>query len=143
MRVTSPSFGHNERIPRKHTCDGEDVSPALELADVPAGAQSLAVINDDPDAPVGTWVHWVEYDIAPTTLIPEAAKAVGTEGRNSWGSLGFRGSCPPSGTHRYVFKLYALDTTLELAPGASKEQVLAAMEGHVLAQAELVGLYSR
>ena len=143
MRVSSPSFEHNGRLPRKHTCDGEDVSPALEIAELPAATVSLAIINDDPDAPVGTWVHWVEYDIPPTATIAEGAKGLGIHGTNSWGVQGFRGACPPSGTHRYFFKVYALDARLGLAAGARKEQLLLAMEGHVLEQAETIGLYSR
>lgn len=143
MQLTSAAFGHNEQIPSRYTCDGDDISPPLTLAGIPAGAVSLALIVDDPDAPGGTWVHWVEFNIAPVEEIAEGAVALGTQGSNSWGRTGYEGPCPPSGTHRYFFKVSALDVELDLEQGASKEQVLAAVEGHVLAQAELIGLYSR
>jgi len=150
FELTSSAFAAGESIPRKYTCDGDDVSPPLEWTDPPAGTQSFALICDDPDAPVGTWVHWVVYDLpAETRGLPEAVPADadlpggGRSGENSWRRLGYGGPCPPSGTHRYFFKLYALDTVLGLDAGAGKKQVLKAMEGHVLAQAEVMGTYSR
>ena len=150
FELTSSAFVAGESIPRKYTCDGDDVSPPLGWSDPPAGTQSLALVCDDPDAPVGTWIHWVLYDLpAETRGLPEAVPSDadlaggGRSGENSWRRLGYGGPCPPSGTHRYFFKLYALDTTLDLSAGASKKQVLKAMEGHVLAQAELMGTYSR
>jgi Raf kinase inhibitor-like YbhB/YbcL family protein len=150
FELTSPAFAHGEPIPRQYTCDGEDVSPPLHWSDPPQGAQSLALIADDPDAPVGTWVHWVFYNLPaetrglPEAVPPDADLPDGSRhGRNSWRRLGYGGPCPPGGTHRYFFKLYALDTVLDLAPGASKKQLLQAMKGHVLAQAELMGVYAR
>ena len=150
FELTSSAFAAGESIPPRYTCDGDDVSPLLEWTDPPAGTQSLALICDDPDAPVGTWVHWVLYDLpAETRTLPEAVPADadlpggGRNGENSWRRLGYGGPCPPSGTHRYFFKLYALDTVLGLDAGAGKKQVLKAMEGHVLAQVELMGTYSR
>jgi Raf kinase inhibitor-like YbhB/YbcL family protein len=149
FELTSAAFAAGEPIPPKYTCDGDDVSPPLEWSEPPAGTQSFALICDDPDAPVGTWVHWVLYDLpAETRTLPEAVPSDadlpsgGRNGENSWRRLGYGGPCPPSGTHRYFFKLYALDTALDLAAGASKKELLGAMEGHVLAQAELMGVYS-
>jgi Raf kinase inhibitor-like YbhB/YbcL family protein len=150
FELTSTGFVHEESIPSKYTCDGEDVSPPLQWGDPPQGTQSFALIMDDPDAPVGTWVHWVLYGLpADARTLPEGvapdAELVGggRHGKSSWGRLGYGGPCPPSGTHRYFFKLYALDAALDLDSGASKEQLLQAMEGHILAQTELMGTYSR
>jgi Raf kinase inhibitor-like YbhB/YbcL family protein len=149
FELTSAAFAAGEPIPPKYTCDGDDVSPPLEWTEPPAGTQSFALICDDPDAPVGTWVHWVLYNLpAGVRALPEAVPAVadlpdgGRHGNNSWRRLGYGGPCPPSGTHRYFFKLYALDTALDLAAGASKKELLGTMEGHVLAQAELMGVYN-
>jgi hypothetical protein len=143
MRLSSPAFGNGEAIPSRFTCDGADVSPALEIADLPEGTACLALIVDDPDAPVGTWDHWVAYDIPVATAIPEGVKALGTAGRNSWRKTGYGGPCPPFGEHRYFFRVYALDRPLGLHPGASKKQVLEAMRGRVLAEASLLGRYTR
>jgi len=150
FELTSAAFAPGEPIPRKYTCDGEDVSPPLQWSDPPQGTQSLALINDDPDAPVGTWVHWVLYNLPakaralPEAIPPDAELPDGSRhGENSWRRTDYGGPCPPGGTHRYFFKLYALDTMLDLAAGASKEQLLQAMEGHILAQTEVVGVYTR
>jgi len=142
MRLTSPAFSDGGEIPPLYTCDGEDVSPPLEIAEIPEGTASLALVMDDPDAPGRTFVHWVAYDIDPAARIGEAA-AVGTGGLNHFGTKVYGGPCPPSGTHRYVFKLYALDRKLGRQPGLNKEQLLEAIEGHILARAELTGLYRR
>lgn len=150
MELTSPVFKNEELIPEKYTCDGADVSPPLKWTGLPEKAASLALICDDPDAPVGTWVHWVYYDI-PTDIdiLPEdigpseRPEKGGTQGRSSFGAIGYGGPCPPGGTHRYFFKLYALDTVLGLKPGASKQDLLKAMEGHVLEKTELMGRYGR
>lgn len=150
FEMTSAAFASGQAIPQAYTCDGEDISPPLEWGDPPAGTQSFAMICDDPDAPGGTWVHWVLYNLPdhtrslPEGLLPHAElSGGGRHGENSWGRLGYGGPCPPSGTHRYFFTLYALDQVLELPTGATKEQVLRAMEGHVMAEAELMGIYSR
>lgn len=144
MKLTSPAFTHNGVIPSEYTCDGNDLSPPLVISDVPANAKSLALIMDDPDAPVGTWDHWVVFDISPsTTQIPKGTEPQGTAGRNSWGRKGYGGPCPPSGTHRYFFKLYALDTKLNLSEGATKKDLEKAMQGHIIAQAQLMGTYKR
>ncbi|MDH7485501.1 MAG: YbhB/YbcL family Raf kinase inhibitor-like protein [Anaerolineae bacterium] len=150
FELTSTAFVQGKPIPRKYTCDGQDISPPLSWGDPPAGTRSLALIADDPDAPAGTWVHWVLYNLPATSRgLPEAVSsdaelADGSRhGRNSWRRLGYGGPCPPRGTHRYFFKLYALDTVLDLKAGADKGQLLKAMEGHILAQAELMGTYSR
>lgn len=149
MKLTSSAFAEGTLIPRKYSCDGDDVSPPLAWSDVPAGARSLALICDDPDAPVGTWVHWVVFNLPPTVMglsegVPaQKAAAGGMHGANSWRRLGYGGPCPPSGTHRYFFKLYALDTTLALDNTATAKDVQAALAGHVLAQAQLMGKYQR
>jgi hypothetical protein len=151
LELTSEAFAAEGAIPERFTCDGEDVSPPLSWSAPPEGTQSFALIVDDPDAPAGTWVHWVLFNIpADTRSLPEAVPAEdqlpdgSLQGENSWRRHDYGGPCPPSGsTHRYVFKLFALDTRLDLQAGATKEQVLSAMEGYVLAQGELTGTYSR
>jgi Raf kinase inhibitor-like YbhB/YbcL family protein len=143
MEVTSSAFPHEGQIPVRYTCDGDDVSPPLSLSDLPEGTQALAIIMDDPDAPGGTWDHWIAFDIPVTTEIPEDVGSIGTAGRNSWGRLGYGGPCPPVGTHRYFFRVYALDNGLGLGEGTTKDQVLAAMDGHVLATGTLMGRYAR
>lgn len=142
MKLTSKGFEHNQQIPKKFTCQGKDVSPGLSVAQVPDGTESLALIMDDPDAPGGTFVHWVAYDIPVTERIEEGASP-GTQGVNDFGRNGYGGPCPPSGTHRYVFKLYALDKKLGLRPGLSKKNLEEAMEGQILQKAELIGLYAK
>ena len=149
FELTSTAFGSEETIPRRYSCDGEDISPALQWSNPPQDTQSFALICDDPDAPGSTWIHWVIYNLPAETralaeAIPSGAELAdgSRHGRNSWGELGYGGPCPPSGTHRYFFKLYALDTVLNLASGASKAQLLQAMEGRILAQTELMGKYS-
>lgn len=150
MQITSSAFTEGNMIPAKYTCDGKDISPPLEWKDIPAGTKSLAIINDDPDAPVGTWVHWVIYNIPPNmtkldeNVKPEKESKNGMrQGNNDWPRIGYGGPCPPSGTHRYYFKLYALDTLLDLNPGATKAQLIKAMKGHILSEAQLMGKYSR
>ena len=150
FEVTSSAFVQGDPIPVKYTCDGDDTSPPLAWGDPPEGTASFALINDDPDAPAGTWVHWLLYNLpADARSLPEAVPADARlpdgslHGQNSWRRLGYGGPCPPSGTHRYFFKLYALDTALNLASGADKQATLKAMEGHILGQAELMGVYSR
>ena len=144
MQVTSSAFGDNQRIPVRYTCDGVNVSPPITLTDIPAETVSLVLITDDPDAPGETWIHWVEFNIAPQAEISEGAAGLGRQGINSFGTLGYGGPCPPFGeTHRYFFKVSALDTTLTLAEGATKAQLLTAMAGQILQEATLIGLYSR
>lgn len=145
MKISSPAFGNNEKIPAKFTCDGENLNPPLTISEVPENAKSLVLIADDPDAPGRTFVHWTVWNIPPDTReIAEGAKPAGaSEGLTDFGKTGYGGPCPPSGTHRYFFKLYALDTTLQLSQSSQKADIEAAMQGHILAQTELVGLYSR
>ena len=143
MRITSTAFEHEGDIPAQFTCDGLDVSPPLTVHDLPPETASLVLIVDDPDAPVGTWDHWIEYDIAPVTEIPEDVEALGTPGTNSWGRTGYGGPCPPDGVHRYFFTLYALDTELGFEPGEDKITIIDAIHGHVLAEAVLMGFYER
>lgn len=145
MKLTSPVFTNNQSIPQKYTCDGQDISPPLQISEVPEGTASLVLIIDDPDAPMGTWDHWVVWNINPsTTSIEEDGVSEGAvQGMNSFGKQPYGGPCPPSGTHHYYFKLYALDTRLELDVSSKKKDVEVAMEGHILDRAELVGLYQR
>lgn len=152
FELISTAFEQGEPIPVKYSCDGEDISPSLAWGDPPAGTQSLALIMDDPDAPVGTWDHWILFNISPDLReleenLPITGKNQDPEaifvGNNSWGRADYGGPCPPSGTHRYFFKLYALDTTVSLLPGATKQELLSAMEGHILAETELMGTFSR
>jgi Raf kinase inhibitor-like YbhB/YbcL family protein len=144
MKLTSPAFEHKGAIPSEYTCDGADTSPELNMADVPSSTKSFALINDDPDAPVGTWDHWIVFNIPPSvTKIEKGKEPRGVAGKNSWGRTGYGGPCPPSGMHRYFFKLYALEKELDLPEGSSKKEIEKAMEGHILAQAELTGNYKR
>jgi len=145
MTVESPAFQNGAAIPARYTADGADVSPPLVIRGVPEGTRSLALVMDDPDAPMGTWVHWVAWNLpADTSEIPEGGlPESAVEGVNSWGRRGYGGPAPPSGTHRYFFRVYALDTALELPVTTDKAGLLAAMEGHVLAEAVLMGRYSR
>lgn len=145
MKVQSPVFNHNENIPAKYTCDGENINPPLLISDASENAQSLVLVVDDPDAPAGTFVHWTIWNINPkTTEIPENTVPIGAvEGTTSYNKPGFGGPCPPAGSHRYFFKLYALNSVLDLPASASKEDLEKAMEGHILEQAELIGLYER
>jgi Raf kinase inhibitor-like YbhB/YbcL family protein len=148
--VTSQAFKSGEPIPSKYACDGEDVSPPVAWSGAPQQTRSYALIVDDIDAPTGEFTHWVIFNmVAAETSLQGGVPTVGTlsngaiQGRNGFGKIGYAGPCPPSGTHRYVFHLYALDTLLNLQAGVSKHDVLEAMKGHVLAEAELTGLYSR
>lgn len=148
--LTSTAFKEGAAIPSIYTCDGQDVSPPLAWSEPPTGIKSFALISDDPDAPMGTWVHWVVYNLLPSVRqLPEVFPMDGQlpdgtrQGKTDFGRTGYGGPCPPSGTHRYFFKLYALDTTLSLAPGATAKQLEAAMRGHVVAEAQLMGTYRR
>jgi Raf kinase inhibitor-like YbhB/YbcL family protein len=143
MRLGSPAFEDEGDIPARFTCDGEDVSPPLRIDELPTGTVTLVLTMDDPDASAGTWDHWVAYDIEPLAEIPEAVGSLGVAGTNSWGRTGYGGPCPPRGTHRYRFTVYALDTALDWDPGADKAGVLGAIHGHVLDEATLVGYYAR
>ncbi len=150
LALTSTAFSHGQSIPSVYTCEGKDISPPLAWSEPPSGTKSFALISDDPDAPMGTWVHWVAYNIPPKTrqlseAFPTAAalKDGTLQGTTDFGRTGYGGPCPPSGTHRYFFKLYALGTILDLQPGATKTQLEAAMQGHILAQAELMGTYKK
>jgi Raf kinase inhibitor-like YbhB/YbcL family protein len=144
MELKSPAFEHGGKVPSRHTCDGEDLSPALEIGGVPPGTAALALVMDDPDAPGGTFDHWLVWNIPPgTTEVPEGAEPQGVQGRTGFGKQGYGGPCPPGGTHRYRFKLYALDRQLDLKAGARKGQLEAAMKGHVLAETLLQGTYAR
>jgi Raf kinase inhibitor-like YbhB/YbcL family protein len=150
IKVTSTAFQQNQAIPRGYTCDGSNVSPPLEWTGVPKSAKTLAIIADDPDAPAGTWVHWVLYNlpadkigIVENTPTTETLSGGGRQGMNDFKKTGYGGPCPPSGSHRYFFKLYALDTELPLKPGATKADLEKAMQGHVVAQGELMGTYRR
>lgn len=145
LTISSTAFRHNGMVPAKYTCDGTDVSPPLAIEGVPENATSLALIVDDPDAPAGTWVHWVVWNIDPKTKeIAEGSVPKGVkQGMNDFRKRDYGGPCPPSGTHRYFFKLYALDTLLSLGTGAEKADLERSMHGHLLARAEIIGLYRR
>jgi Raf kinase inhibitor-like YbhB/YbcL family protein len=153
ISLTSSAFSEGQVIPRDHTCDGKNLSPPLSWSDVPPDARSLVLLCDDPDAPLRTWSHWVVFNISPglsglsagiaevesLTLQPRYSAR---QGRNDFGQLGYGGPCPPSGTHRYFFRIYALDTVLDLPRGVTRSSVLKAMEGHVIADGSLVGKYA-
>jgi Raf kinase inhibitor-like YbhB/YbcL family protein len=150
IKITSTPFVDGGLIPKQYTCDGANVSPPLSWSGVPPNAKALVLICDDPDAPAKTWVHWVAYDLPVTlTSLPENTATTteltggGKQGANDFKKIGYGGPCPPSGTHRYYFKLYALDTDTSLTPGATKDQLLKAMEGHIVAQGQLMGSYKR
>jgi hypothetical protein len=151
LQLESSAFEDQGAIPQRFTCDGEDLSPPLSWSEPPTGTQSLVLLFDDPDAPVGTWDHWTLFNIGATLRsLPEGIPAdavvtgIGMHGSNSWRRLGYGGPCPPKGrTHRYFFKLYALDTLLDLGTGAGKAEIEKAMKGHVLAQGQLMGRYGR
>jgi len=142
MKISSPAFENNALIPIKFTCQGQDINPELLIEGVPSGAKSLALIMDDPDAPMGTWVHWVVYNIKPVSRIEENS-IPGKQCINNFGRESYGGPCPPSGTHRYFFKIYSLDTELNLPKNATKGALEQAMRGHILDQTELVGLYKK
>ncbi|OGJ15467.1 hypothetical protein A3K73_04250 [Candidatus Pacearchaeota archaeon RBG_13_36_9] len=139
------TFENNTKIPEKYTCDGEDTSPPLEISEIPKNAKTLAIVVDDPDAPAGTWLHWTIWNITVTksALSISEGESPGTEGKNDFGNIEYGGPCPPSGTHRYFFKVYALDAGLNLEKGSLKKQLEKAMQGHILDRAEIVGLYSK
>ena len=144
MKLTSLAFGNNGAIPSEFTCDGADISPSLTISEVPNNAKSLALIMDDPDAPVETFVHWVVWNIPPNSKeIKRGAEPDGMQGKTDFRKLGYGGPCPPSGTHRYFFKLYALDTTLNLPQGSTKKDLERAMQGHIIEKTQLIGMYRR
>lgn len=145
MLISSPAFEQNETIPSKYTCDGENISPPLKFISVPEAAQSLVLIFDDPDSPSGNWLHWLLVNIEPNiTSIQEGVAPSGAkQGVNGFGELGYGGPCPASGTHRYFFRVFALDKKLEVPTSFTREEVEQMMSGHIIAQAELIGQYSR
>lgn len=141
----STVFEHNGNIPLEYTCDGKDLAPVLNISEVPQDAKELVLIVDDPDAPMGTWVHWVLYNIPANITkidaqnLPKEAK----QGMTDFGKIGWGGPCPPSGTYRYFFKLYAINKTIDLPLGAKKSQVEKEMQGHIIEKTEIIGLYKR
>ncbi len=145
MKIISTAFQNSTKIPSKYTCDGENVNPPLEFIDIPNNTKSFVLVMDDPDAPMGTFVHWVLFNIEPKTKginensVPDSS----IQGLNSTNKTGYVGACPPSGTHRYFFKLYALDSIIDLPQNPTKQMLEEKMQGHIIDQAELVGLYSR
>lgn len=150
LTLSSPAFGSGQRIPRKYSCDGEDVSPPLSWTGIPSETKSLALIVEDPDAVVGIWCHWVLFNLPATAEnLPENVARIpeltdGTrQGSNSWKRIGYGGPCPPGGTHRYFFRLYALDSSLDIPAGVTSGKISQSMKGHVLGEASLMGLYGR
>ena len=142
LKIISSAFKNNERIPSKYTCDGIDVNPPLKFQNIPNGTKSLALIIDDPDAPMGTWVHWIVWNVNPTEEIDEDT-VPGIEGINDFNKTSYGGPCPPSGIHRYFFKIYALKTKLDLNSNARKRDLEEAIKGKIIAKGEIVGLYGR
>ncbi len=143
LMIVSPAFSENEKVPVKFTCDADNINPQLDISGIPQGTASLVLIVDDPDAPGGTWVHWTVWNIDPaaTSILENNVPSGAVEGVTDFGVPGYGGPCPPSGTHRYFFKIYALDITLDLDPSSTASDVESAMQGHVLDSAELIGLY--
>jgi len=145
MKITSTAFSDNGRVPEKYTCDGDNINPPVKFEEIPEGTKSLALLYEDPDAPMGTWIHWVVWNINPENpeILENSVPKDAELGKNDFGETSYGGPCPPSGTHRYVFKGYALDTMLQLPPGSLKKDLKAAIYGHVLAEAILTGNYSK
>ena len=145
MELTSFEFSNNEKIPSTYTCDGDNINPPLEISEIPEGTKSLVLIVDDPDAPAGTFDHWIVFNIPPETteIARNSVPARAVQGTNSAKKASYSGPCPPLKIHRYMFKLYALDTTLDLTSSAKKSDVESVMEGHILAQKTLTGIYSK
>lgn len=143
LKVTSQAFKHNEQVPAKYTCDSENISPPLKIENIPKNVRSLVIIVDDPDAPLKIWVHWVVWNILPNIETIGENTAPGIEGINDYKRNIYRGPCPPFGTHRYFFKIYALDTMLDIPKTSTKADVEKAMQNHIIAKGELMGLYSR
>lgn len=145
MRISSPAFADNGKIPSRYTCDGEDISPPLRLENIPERAKSLALIIEDPDAPSGLWIHWLVWNINPhqAEIAENSTPKESMVGRNNFERTSYGGPCPPSGTHRYIFRLFALDKVLALAGGATKKQLEEVMKPHILANAQLTGMYGR
>src|SRR3990172_5533244 len=143
LTIRSAALENKQPIPKKYTCDADEVNPPLTITETPTDTKSLVLIVEDPDAPAGLWIHWLVWNIPPTTTIINENSVPGTQGLNTSGSRSYQGPCPPSGTHRYFFKIYALDTKLDLSEKSTKKDVEKAMQGHVIAQGELMGVYSR
>jgi Raf kinase inhibitor-like YbhB/YbcL family protein len=143
LSIESSVFESNKLIPKKYTCDGQDINPPLTIEGIPAETKTLVLVMDDPDAPMGTFDHWVVWNIPASTNRIDENSVIGTEGINSANQSGYMGPCPPSGTHRYFFKVFALDVNLSLAENSRKNDIQKAMQGHILAEGELIGLYSR
>ncbi len=144
LSLTSPAFQNGGMIPSKYTCDGDNISPPLAIEHIPENTASMVLIVDDPDAPNGTWDHWIVFNIPKeVTRVGEGSTPEGVIGKTSWNTTHYGGPCPPSGTHHYHFKLYALKTRLRLGEGASKEEILEAMKGHIIEESELLGTYAR
>ena len=144
LKITSVAFKHNGDIPAKYTCQGDNISPPLKVENIPANAATLALITDDPDAPRGVWVHWVMWNIPLINLIDEDSVPEGAvQGVTDFGNNNYGGPCPPSGKHRYFFKIYALDTSLDIGEDSGKEELVKAMQEHIVAKGELIGLYEK
>lgn len=142
LQVISTVFSHKGHIPPQYTCEGDNINPPISVKNIPEGVKTLAIIMEDPDAPRGVFDHWIVWNISPNEAINERGNP-GINGINSFGKTGYGGPCPPSGVHRYFFRVYALDCELDLLPGANKEQLLDAMQGHIIGSGELMGLYQK
>jgi Raf kinase inhibitor-like YbhB/YbcL family protein len=143
LKISSDSFNNNEIIPSVYTCEGENINPPLRINTIPEGSEYFALIVEDPDAPKGVFTHWIAWNIPPSHLIDEHSLTGGIEGLNDYGVHHYMGPCPPSGTHRYLFKIYALDSKIDLENSSSKEALEKAMQGHIIAYGELIGLYKK
>ena len=142
LSVSSPAFAPEGEIPSQYTCDGKNINPPLQIGNLPTGTNSMALIVEDPDAPRGTFVHWLAWNIEPANTLAEDSRP-GTEGSNDFGDKGYGGPCPPSGSHRYYFRVYALESRLDLSAGANKKSLVEAMEPHVIGEGALMGRYTR
>lgn len=145
IKISSPEFEHNKEIPDKFGCKGKDINPELNIEGIPEETKSLVLIMDDPDAPVGTFTHWIAWNISPgvTTIEENSKPEQAIEGLNDFGKTGYGGPCPPSGTHRYFFKIYALDKKIDLEEGAKRQELEKQMQEHIITKGELIGLYSK
>lgn len=144
LKISSPAFEDNALIPKKYTCDGDNINPPLNISNVPQSAKTLALIVDDPDAPAGLWIHWVAWNIDPETKnVPEGVQSIGHSGLNTRGNSFYGGPCPPDKEHRYFFKIFALDKILDIPNESTAADLLRAMDGHIIDKAELIGRYNR
>ena len=143
LDITGPAFRDGEKIPKKYTCQGDNINPEINIKGIPAGTKSIVIIMDDPDAPVGTFDHWISWNINPAQSTITENSEPGIKGKNGFGNLGYGGPCPPSGTHRYFFRIYALDSELDLPEGSNRKDLELSMQEHIIAQGHTMGTYQK